>query len=293
MSFNIWKKVIPPVFVTLILFFLLCLPGFSQVNTERCHICGEEISGQYWILDDKVYCNDCFEKFGPRCDLCNTLLKGKYFIIPCSQKKFCEDCYNSYPACRSCGSPVGPEGVYIDSTRCLCPSCYSRAVFTHEELSPLYQTAVLELMNMGLYINKPVANLSIMEQNELDGYLGVPGTGESGFCQSWSNGYDIYAHRIYVLSGLPYEEALGVLCHELAHAWHAENNPSLTSSLLCEGFAEWVAYKVLVKKGYNLYAAKMYNNSDPVYGNGLRYMLDFESKYGTAATIEYIRTVKY
>jgi aminopeptidase N len=36
-----------------------------------------------------------------------------------------------------------------------------------------------------------------------------------------------------------------VTAHEYAHAWQGENCPLLDDPLLREGFAEWVAYRVL------------------------------------------------
>ncbi len=290
MSFiMIFRKVVPLFFVFLII-FLSVTP--LQGEDLRCHICGKGIEGRYWLLDGKVYCDDCYQKVGPRCFLCNSLLTEEYCIVPYTGNTFCKDCYNKYPLCRTCGNPVGPDGTYIDSERCLCPLCYSKAIFTHASLGPVYQEAVLELRLLGLEITKPVSNLSIMSQDELDSYLGMDGVGENGFCESWTSAGQVYAHRIYVLYGLSYEEALAVLCHELSHAWHAENNPYLKSGFFCEGFAEWVSYKVMVKKGFLNYAEKMYKNPDPVYGDGLRYILDIEKKYGTASTIDYLKKLR-
>jgi hypothetical protein len=50
---------------------------------------------------------------------------------------------------------------------------------------------------------------------------------------------------LYIQAGLPRLLFLQVAAHEFAHAWQGENCPLLKTTLYHEGFAEWVAYRVI------------------------------------------------
>jgi hypothetical protein len=65
-------------------------------------------------------------------------------------------------------------------------------------------------------------------------------------------GYFVQARgvsTIYAEACLPRGLLLGTLAHELAHAWQTEQGLHLKDALVREGFAEWVAYRVLTARG--------------------------------------------
>jgi hypothetical protein len=106
----------------------------------------------------------------------------------------------------------------------------------------------------------------------------------------------IYARRgmkrgIYVQTGLPRLLFLQVASHEFAHAWQGENCPLLRDARLHEGFAEWVAYRVLGHYGYYDQMTHM-KARDDIYGQGLQWVLDLESKVGEAGVIEACRKTR-
>ena len=103
----------------------------------------------------------------------------------------------------------------------------------------------------------------------------------------------IYTRRglrrgIYVQSGLPRILLLQIVAHEFAHAWHGENCPLLEETLIREGFAEWVAYKILGYYGYEQKQKQMLSRED-VYGSGLNWALELERNGGHNAVIEACR----
>jgi hypothetical protein len=96
------------------------------------------------------------------------------------------------------------------------------------------------------------------------------------------------AASIYVELGMPRPLLLGTLAHELGHAWQVEAAPDLVDPLQREGFAEWVAHRVLVAGGYRRVAARA-TRRDDVYGRGLRYFLAVERSHGARTVLDVIR----
>ncbi|HKB47887.1 MAG TPA: hypothetical protein VKC57_09330 [Ktedonobacterales bacterium] len=100
-------------------------------------------------------------------------------------------------------------------------------------------------------------------------------------------GFFVREHKsasIFVELGLPRPLLLGTLAHELAHAWQVEAAPSQNDPLLREGFAEWVAHRVLVAAGHRRVAVRM-TRRDDLYGRGLRHFLAIERSAGHAAVL--------
>jgi hypothetical protein len=89
---------------------------------------------------------------------------------------------------------------------------------------------------------------------------------------------------IYAEMGLPRALLLGTLAHELGHAWQAERAPRLRDPRLCEGFAEWVAFRTLAAQGYEAIAARAPQRED-IYGQGLRHYLEIERVRGVPGVL--------
>ena len=103
----------------------------------------------------------------------------------------------------------------------------------------------------------------------------------------------LYARRgmrrgIYIQTGLPRMLFLQVAAHEYAHAWQGENSPTLRDGLVHEGFAEWVAYRLIGLYGYDRAQERMLARQD-IYGQGLRWALDEEAAHGMQGVIEACR----
>lgn len=325
--FNIKKKILLFYFIFLLFLSHGAFSRNFEVSDLVCSGCGKSISGKYWTLDGKIYCHecykhtlpkcakcgnicldgyytidkytycrDCFNKYA-RCDICGSLLEGK-FLRSKNGKKFCQACINKYPECDNCGYPVGPDGRNLGYSRRLCPDCASVAIFTHKQLAYVYQDAVAQLRSMGIIITRTVDNLTIMDQKTLEmSYYNtkskeyVPSGGVGGF-YSFSSNERGSASRIFVLDGLSYEKALAVVSHELTHAWQVDNCPMDQRLVYKEGFAQWVAYKVMLNKGYTDEANLLLSSKDPVYGEGLRFMINVEAYYGVNGAIDYAKKIR-
>jgi hypothetical protein len=97
---------------------------------------------------------------------------------------------------------------------------------------------------------------------------------------------------IHILSHLTESRATAVLAHELAHAWQAENCPDEQGDRIREGFAEWVAWKLLDGlEGCDAERELIEERTDE-YGRGFQVFLDFEAERGTDWTIWYARSAK-
>jgi Zn-dependent peptidase ImmA (M78 family) len=78
------------------------------------------------------------------------------------------------------------------------------------------------------------------------------------------------------------------LAHELGHAWQARHLPRMTELKEREGFAEWVAAKILDDYGFDGLLEKLESRRD-LYGDGYRWMKSLERKYGESGVLQYLK----
>jgi hypothetical protein len=98
------------------------------------------------------------------------------------------------------------------------------------------------------------------------------------------------AHKaIFIEHGLPRIVLLEVMAHEYAHAWQSENSPPDAPLIVQEGFAEWVAYKLLASWGCYRRSDRMLRRDD-LYGRGLRVILGWEAAGGEREVFSKMRT---
>jgi len=95
---------------------------------------------------------------------------------------------------------------------------------------------------------------------------------------------------IYVLRGNSPDSAFETLAHEYAHVWQAKNCPRKQDLKFKEGFAEWVSYRAMVHKKMYSRAEDKLKEKDPIYGDGLRKMIELERKLGRRELINYVKT---
>ncbi len=100
---------------------------------------------------------------------------------------------------------------------------------------------------------------------------------------------------IYIEAGLTRGLLLGTLAHELGHAWQAEQLGSSAGDLdplISEGFAEWIAYTVLLARGFRTLAARARERQD-TYGTGLNRFLEIERLHGRPAALQVARAGRF
>jgi len=224
------------------------------------------------------------------CLTCGKRVRGRYWDVD-GVGPYCEKCHQERPPCDICTAPLGDERWKLSDGRVFCGHCHSTGVFSLQEAKSLYEESKnIISQTLGLELNIPTA-LVLVDRDQLTEVIQKQSNGSSDLDIEKTMG--IYARRgmkrgIYVQTGLPRLLFLQVASHEYAHAWQGENCPLLQNSLVLEGFAEWVAYRVLEYYGYKDQMTRM-KARDDIYGQGLHWALGVEVQSGELGVIEACR----
>jgi len=300
----------------------LCVDCYQQ-TAPRCTVCGKIPPGQYWRTKKGIVCNECYQKRAPRCRICRTILTGKYYttnegslcakcfeknrplccvcnrpltgkysVYRATGKKCCPECDAKYAHCKNCGIPVpGPRALTVEKGVILCSLCAKTAVLDEKQLLPIFRNArdtVKKLLNLWVFI--PEGNIKLSDSSKLareikDNGEYMPRSGVAGL-HSYIMGISI----IYVLRGSSPDSAFETLAHEYAHVWQARHCPRNQELIFKEGFAEWVSYRAMVHRKMYSRAEEKLKETDAIYGEGLRKMLELERKIGRRELINYVKT---
>ncbi len=293
------------------------------MGTAYCQLCGKTTNGQgkllrhsNWPRDKKLrVCGDCFSS-KPRCSHCDIPLAAvspNTLCITCAREgkicltcgnpiggrfwevdgvgPYCQKCHRDRPPCDVCTAPLGDERWQLSDGRVFCSQCRNTGVFSLQEARELYDESMSVARRvLGLELNIPTG-LVLVDRNQLAEVIQKQSDGANQLNIKKTMG--IYARRgmkrgIYVQTGLPRLLFHQVASHEFAHAWQGENCPLLKDPLLHEGFAEWVAYRVLDHYGYKDQMSRMCERKD-IYGKGLHMVLEMESTEGVAGVLDACR----
>ena len=270
-----------------------CYDKFSL----KCDNCGQTLSGKYNVLEGKNYCDSCYGQIATRCRICNEIITGSYVSDFSGKYKYCKNCYDSYPHCSNCGVPVGTMGVKLGDGRSICPDCYGISVFTQNVADNLFENVKKDMAGqLKLKVNFPVKKITLVDKTRLreiqknQNIEYAPEDKVSGIHYYEKLDGNVVKSEIYILNGLTPERAFCVIAHEYAHAWQSENCPDGQDIKVREGFAEWVSYKMARAKGYEEEAGILLKTSDPVYGAGLKEIIETEKKYGEKGVLNFVRT---
>jgi hypothetical protein len=273
-------------------------------------------------------CGDCL-KSKPRCrvcqmpmasatpnNVCPTCTANLHFCLSCGKPvstdtlrtadyveidgvgPYCYSCYRTRPACDVCSAPLTDERWQLSDGRLSCAYCHTTAIYSPVEATRLYdELKTVVANNLGLSLNIPTG-LALVDRNQLAAIIEKQHNGSSapGDILDPQRTLGIYARRgmrrgIYIQTGLPRGLMIQISAHEFGHAWQGENTPLLRTLLFHEGFAEWVAYKVMGLYGYFHQQQRMQDRQD-VYGEGLRWALEIETRQGLPGLIETVRRVQ-
>src|SRR5205085_6057826 len=296
-------------------------PGF-------CHLCGEKLHGTYLTYDNGLvvcercntnvpHCSRCgipSRQLTPArgvlicpacrskakvCPCCHEPILGSYYIIGDSAVQYCESCFKTRPHCDICRTPLDDQGKVFsgrggDVYR--CASCLRSAITGFEEAERIYrETNALLKREVRLEI-PALPKLNIVERATLiqlnqqagilkgsDKPLGPEHQHLLGFFQRINEDRTVYIERL-----LPQTLFQAVAAHELAHAWQSFHAPSTQSLQIVEGFAEWVAYHVLLARGQQRDAARL-TRRDDLYGKGLQYFIALEHRSGQQGVLQRAR----
>jgi len=290
-----------------------------------CHLCGEKMLGTYLIYENGLtvcercehntpHCSQCgipSHQLTPArgvpicpacrqkaqvCACCHEVILGQYFIIGDSPMPYCETCTQTRPRCDICRIPLDAQGRSFsvrDGLIYRCASCFSSAVTTIEQAERVYhETHALLARELALEV-AVLPKLHLVERAtliELHRETGVSNSSNAplgpehqhllGYFQRVDNDWNIYIELL-----LPQTLFQAVAAHELAHAWQSTHAPQNQSFKVVEGFAEWVAYRVLLALGQQREAARLTRRSD-LYGDGLQYFIALERQHGRNAVMQ-------
>lgn len=280
--------------------FTVFFPFFSlsAAPAKKCSGCARRIrQGTYFTMNGKTYCSkNCLENAMPKCSICGKTL-GRYMQSPVSGKKYCESCAEK-PQCFFCGDIAGNGVAYrITNEMLLCRNCRKSSVSQPQKAHTLFSLIRKQLKEkLGASTDHRIS-FHLTSYGVLRRKLsGAPRTGQTGLyeCQTITRtekkvdartGRTVSSrissvrknHFIYILSSLPDAEFRHAAVHELTHDWLGEYYPHVKDLKIQEGVCEYMAYLFLederkTNAGVRLSLARMENNTDPVYGDGFRFI---------------------
>lgn len=241
----------------------------------RCLVCQTPMTAQHLRAG---ICRECLRE-GLRCKRCGEKIAGDFLLLNGNDGPYCASCFQKFAPCDICGAPAGDDAVTLADGRVLCARCHQTAITDPREAHELFMRVIQALeRSLGLTLNMRPQLMLVDHARLVE--LARAAARENGHDAERVLGLFVRQGRkrfIYLQEQLPRILLIQVVAHEFAHAWQGEQAPLLADNVLREGFAEWVAYKMLQELGAQKKAAQMLQRQD-VYGQGLRYWLKIEQR---------------
>jgi hypothetical protein len=278
-------------------------------HAQRCCRCGAPVRHGRTVDgneggEKQLLCEGCWDEV-ERCFGCGVPLVGRYFTHDrAPDRKFCERCMGRRDKCDFCSLPVDAMGHTYPDGRLSCGACRATAVLDRDELAMLEQQARTWLREKGgLQLRSteecPVHLVDAHKIAELQRkrFVATPGFDrrERGLFRGhvWQRmrGDRVVSREeqlaIYIESGLPRNDAFGTLVHELVHLWQLDHFPREreVDPRYVEGLACWLQHRALLDRGAEAEARTLAESPDPIYGGGLRLVMEIEQRYGAEQTV--------
>jgi len=254
-----------------------------QQHTARCSHCHQPARSLQQIGQQR-FCKTCLATL-PRCGACGKPISGKFYRFGDSPQPYCLECAEQRPPCDVCGAPLGKDGQRLAGGQYRCGECARTLVLDEQSVQALYQMVIQQAQTVLGISAATLPTLIVADPPELatvrQNFAARRPASPEGAIQHVVGFFTQQGAKrtIYVERGLPRASLIGTLAHEYAHAWQADHNPCDQKTLLHEGFAEWVAYRILVALGHTREAARATRRED-IYGQGLRYFITLEQQSG-------------
>lgn len=228
---------------------------------ESCFYCGNEPSRYYRDIYGLICCDFHLEK---------DLTVGR---------------------CFECSRLTVKSGHILKDGRILCDVCKKLAVSTDKPFDWMLEEVMLRFKKVGfghiktsgitIYSATP-QEMAAYKKEEINIYNG-------GFCRLMSNG----TIDIYVQSHQTKIHFAGTLAHELMHAWCFQHNIMNMSDQWCEGLCNLMSYYVYSTIDYPLaryYEKCLFENDDPIYGEGFRIVHQYWKEHGWSGLKQYVKS---
>ncbi len=254
-------------------------------DAPGCNGCGLPMTGH--LEGDHGHCARC-ERNADRCTSCGLPLLERFWTVVGAPGKFCSDCRQESPSCSVCNAPVR-DGRTHDG-RFFCRSCSMGAVADRDGYDEVYRRLLARASRvLGLELEK-VPEL-VVESSESISDRSKLELAPHSVCGLYARDA-LGRSTIHVLSHLPEPRVTAVLAHELAHAWQAENCPDAQGLRVREGFAEWVAWRLLDGiDGCERERDVIASRTDE-YGRGFRVFTNLEERAGVSNAIWYAKAAR-
>ena len=267
---------------------------------DKCDYCGKPIMGEYYIKEGKKYHSQCMkDHVAYRCLVCDKPLMDVRYSDGMGGY-VCEEHLETVDKCHSCQRWVvegKTEGLgKFNDGRFACAKCLATAVVDLGQAERLIASVRRELAQMGIEIIAPI-ELELTDVIQLRrqgvGFATDPLGVTLYRKESMMGGLITFKDfRILVLSGLPEAHLKAVLAHELMHVWLFDNAGDDHEPLLCEGSCEYAAYLVMLNdksESGQFYLNHLLANDDPIYGQGLRMVMELANGLGIDGWLEYLK----
>ncbi len=273
---------------------------YNRKAAPRCEVCGKTINGQYLEKDGRKYHKDCYlDNKAPRCAICDKPITGKY-IEDHWGNIYHENHERELIKCEYCGRLICSEitggGHEYSDGRSVCNLCYASAVKNESAVKRLSADVARDLRRSGIEIDLNSVSVQLVDLNELRKISGNPLPREMGFahCEQKTRLNKIVwtKCKVYVLSGLPETLFEGILAHELMHVWTGQNCRHETNVVLAEGSANYASYLIYKRRTGNLakvHIENLFENPDPIYGNGFRMVYKYIEENGLKNLLDGLR----
>lgn len=276
----------------------LVVCGSCDARRPRCARCGVPCVGNVATTTGAILCPNC-QREAPRCAACGDHITSTWYsfdeLLPApAVRQFCPRCVQSRPRCDLCRAPVSTRAQPLPDGQFRCDLCLSEIVLDDTQVIAVYHDAFREVGAVLGGELREMPRLDIVSRRRMGEVRREFEREQTADGERASHvlGFFVRAHgknTIYIELGLPRPILLGTLAHELAHAWQAEHGIRRGEPLLQEGFAEWVAHRTLVARGFSAVAARSTRRED-LYGRGLRHFLALERSSGHAGVLAAAQT---
>jgi len=274
---------------------------YAERFGERCAQCDRPISGKFMKHEGQAYHPACFQaNVAPRCDVCDAGILGRYLVDPMGNRYHAE---HRIPLCTYCRRAVSPKtsqgGYTYGDGRSVCGMCYPQVIRSDREVAAAIEEVRAKLETWGLSVPQTAAPLKLVDLNRLKQLMrrgGLHGQNIQGFTSvlSETQGGQVTKREIavYVLNGMPREDFMGTVAHELTHVWINLNATKKLHPTLEEGACNYVRSLLHAQSGTpdaarNL--SSMKDDPDEHYGRGYRRAKAYADRNGLPALLTLMR----
>lgn len=275
---------------------IYCDQECYEKSLPKCAVCGKPVQIGY-VQTGKNYCSDeCLQTTWGKCSVCGKRVNSGVHFGSKNGDFYCIECSNK-PLCFACGLPN--DCSILKDGRKICGKCKENSVISYKEAMEIIRDvrkAMKDKLNIytdneivyKLVDDKYLKSKSNNQNQEME--LGlfyheqrIKTETSSKSLYGYEYGKKVTTTQsdsfyIYLLTDLPKDKFIEVTAHELSHDWMGKKYPNITDINIVEGWAEYTASRINSLYGNEHLNTRMHENTNPVYGEGYRFIADYVYK---------------